>query len=121
MNSLAISPDGTAGFNGTSTATFRSVELQVELAQPADHVGRQVLVAPGASRAVGGLGHPDLVRPVKQALEDHASLGPGQRRARAGVDAGPERDVLADVGPVDVELVGALELARVAAGRPGEQ
>ena len=43
-----------------------------------------------------------------------ARLGARKRRAGARVGAVAERDVLAGVGAVDVELVGVLEAARVA-------
>ncbi len=40
------------------------------------------------------------------------ALGPGERRARAGVDAVAERDVLARVRAAGSELVGTFEAAR---------
>ena len=42
------------GSGVASTATFRSVELEVEPAQPVDHVGRKVVVAAGAGRPATG-------------------------------------------------------------------
>ena len=58
---------------------------------------------------------------VEEAVERDPTLGPGQRRAGARVDAVPEADVLAGVRPVDVELVRVLEHPRVAvAGTGGE-
>ena len=68
-----------------------------------------------------GLGDADLGGPVEEPLNDDPCLGPRQRRSRARVDAVPERDVLANVGPVDAQFVRALELARITAGRPVEQ
>ena len=44
------------------------------------------------------------------------AFGPRERRAGTGVDAVAERDVLARVRAVELELVGALEAARVAVG-----
>ena len=90
------------------------VELEVQSLQAAEDVGRRVLVAAGAGRAVLGLGDPDVGRAVEEALEADPRLGAGERRAGAGVDAVPERDVLAGVGAVDVELGRA---RRTGAGR----
>ena len=42
----------------------------------------------------------------------YPALGARERRARAGVDAVPEREMLATVRPVEAELVRALERAR---------
>ena len=88
------------------------VELEVETADAAQDVRRHVVVAAGADRAVLGLGDPDVVHPVEQSLDGDAALGPGERRARAGVDAAAEREVLAGVGALDVELGRVLEVAR---------
>ena len=55
----------------------------------------------------------------RKPVDGHPALGPGQRRAGAVVDAVTEGDVLAGVGPVDVELVRVLEQPRVAVARPG--
>ena len=51
---------------------------------------------------------------VEQALDADAAPRPRERRARAGVRAVPERDVLPGVGAVDVELGRGVEAARVA-------
>ena len=77
------------------------------------YVGR-VVVAARIGGAVLGLGDRDVAHPVEDAFDADPALGPGERRARAGVDAVAERDVLAGVDAVGVELVGALEAARVA-------
>ena len=62
-----------------------------------------------------GLRDPDVGRAVEEALDRGDGLGPRERRAGAGVDAVPEREVLAAVRAVEAELGRALELARVAA------
>ena len=51
---------------------------------------------------------------VEEALDADAGLGAGERRAGARVDAVSEREVLARVGAVDVELGGVVEVARIA-------
>ena len=51
---------------------------------------------------------------VEEPVERDPTLGPGERRAGARVDAVPEADVLAGVGPLDVELV---RVRRTPAGR----
>ena len=58
----------------------------------------------------------DVEHAVEKAFD--GSLGPRarERRARAGVDAVSEREVLATVRSVEAELVWALERARVAIG-----
>ena len=88
----------------------------MEPAQAAQDVRRRVLVAAGAGRAVLGFGDPDVGEAVEDALEADARFGARERRARTGVDAVTERDVLPRVRAVDVELVGVLEAAGIAVG-----
>ena len=72
-------------------------ELEVQLGQAAQDERRHVVVAAVAGRAVLLLGDPDVGGAVEQPLEADPRLGPGQRRAGAGVDAAAEREVLAGV------------------------
>ena len=62
----------------------------------------------------------DVAHAVEHSLDADACFRTSERRAGAGVDAVPERDVLAGVHPIGSELVGVLEAARVAVGRPGD-
>src|SRR5262249_58334191 len=75
--------------------------------------------APGA-RGPGGPGpcrrDPDGGHAVEEPFDADTGLGPSQGSTRAGVDAEPEGQVLADVRPVEVELGRALEPARVTVG-----
>ena len=79
--------------------------------QPTQEKGREVVIAPGLGRPVLLLVDRDVTRPVEQPVQRHLALGACKRRARTRVDPESERDVLARVGAVDVELVGVLERA----------
>ena len=97
------------------------VELEVELGEAAEDPRRLVAEAAVAGRAVVLLGQADVAHPVEDALEADPALGPGERAAGAGVGAAPEGDVGLGVGPVDAELVRALEAPGVAVGGAVEQ
>ena len=75
----------------------RRRELEVQLLEAAEQVDGRVLVAAGAGRAVRRLRDPDVGHAVEDAFEADARLGPGERRAGAGVDAEAEPEVLAAV------------------------
>ena len=79
-------------------------ELEVQAADAAQDVRRHVVVAAGAGGAVLLLGDPDVVHPVEQPLDGDASLGARERRAGARVGAVAEREVLARVGALDLEV-----------------
>src|SRR5215470_3676390 len=96
-------------------SVFRG-EFEVQAGQPAEHIGSQVLVAAVASGAVHRFRDPDVRRAVEEPLDRDTRLRTGERGSRTGVDAMPERQVAADVLPLDAELGRALELARVPAG-----
>ena len=64
-----------------------------------------------------GLGDPDVVHPVEQALDGDASLRAGERGTRADVRAAAEREVLTRVGALDVEVGRTLEVTRIAVRR----
>ena len=83
---------------------YARFELEVEAADTAQDVGRHVVVAAGAGRAVLLLGDPDVVHPVEQALDGDATLGARERRTGARVRAVTEREVLARVGALDLEV-----------------
>ncbi len=85
----------------------------MQLLDTAEQVDGRVLVAAGTGGTVRRLRDPDVAHAVEDALEADAGLGPRERRARAGVDAEPEPEVLAAVHPVEAELVRIVELPRV--------
>ena len=87
-------------------------ELEVQAADTAQDVRRHVVVAAGAGGAVLLLGDPDVVHPVEQSLDGDASLGARERGAGTRVGAVAEREVLARVGALDVEVGGMVEAAR---------
>src|SRR5262245_35638746 len=95
------------------TSTNRR-ELEVQPLQTAQHVRVRVALAAGTDRSVRLLGDPDVGQAVEQPIRAGDRLRPGERRARAAVDARPERDVLAVVRTPEAEVVRILELARVA-------
>ena len=94
------------------------VEFQMQLGEPAQDVGRNVLVATVSGRAVVRLADPDVGGAVEQPLEPDPGFGAGQRRAGAAVDAAAEGQVLTGVLAVGIERVRILEAARIAVGRP---
>ena len=86
----------------SSTVTFiesllREVEFEVQLGEPAQDVGRNVLVATVTGGAVVRLADPDVGGAVQQALEPDPGFGAGQRCAGAAVDAAAEGQVLTGV------------------------
>ena len=93
-------------------------ELQVELRQAPDDPGLLVTEPSVARGAVVLLGEPDVAHPVEDALEADATFGAGQRATGAGVGAAAERHVVQGVGPIDSEVVGALEPAGITVGAP---
>src|ERR1700720_4666018 len=88
----------------------------MQLGEPTQDVGRDVLVATVARRAVLRLADPDVGGAVQQTLQAHPGFGAGERCAGAAVDAASEGEVLAGVLAVRVEGVRVLETARVAVG-----
>ena len=62
------------------------------------------------------LGEPDVAKSGGHAFDGDPPLVAHERRARAGVDAATERQVLAGVGPVDAEILWALETATIPVG-----
>src|SRR5262245_41735972 len=97
-----------------SRASGRGRELEVQRAQSPEQEGRLPLVAAILGRAVVVAVDADVVETVEQPFERDSRLGTPQWRARTRVDSTTERNVLADVGPVQVELVGVLEATGVA-------
>src|SRR5690242_14826812 len=91
-----------------------AVELDVQLAEAAQHVGGVVLVASGLGRAVMLLGDADVGHPLEEADDRRVRLGACERCARTAVDPVPEREVVTTVGAVEPEFVGRVELPRVA-------
>jgi len=87
------------------------IEFQVQLGKPTQDVGRDVLVATAACRAVVRLADPDVRGAVEQTLEPDPGLGAGQRRAGTAVDSAAEGEVLAGVLAIRVEGVRILEAA----------
>jgi hypothetical protein len=59
---------------------------------------------------------PDVSGAVEQPLDSHPGFGPGQRSARAAVDASSERDMLSGVFAGQVEGTGVVEPARITVG-----
>src|SRR5581483_10997743 len=57
--------------------------------------------------------------PVEDAFQRHAPFHARERRARTGVNAAAERDVLAHVATVELELVRIVEPSRITVGRTG--
>src|SRR5438445_4141216 len=106
---------------GSTSAGGRRSELEMEVGQAPEQVGRQVLVAAGAGRTMRRLGDRDVRRAVEETVEGDATLGAGERCARAGVNAEAEGQMLAGVRPVDVELVWVLEEPGVSVGGAREQ
>ena len=108
---------GAAGLDAVTagSGSRSSLEPHGHLA-PADDLPH---ACPGIGFGVGQRrpGPLDRAVAVEQLLEQQPRLGPRDRRARAVVDAGAERDVTAELA-VDVERVGVVELALVAVGRP---
>ena len=107
----------------SSTVTFigialDEVEFQVQLGEPTQDVGRNVLVATVSGRAVVRLADPDVGGAVEQPLQSDPGFGAGQRCAGAAVDAAAEGQVLAGVLALGIEGVRILEAARVAVGGP---
>src|SRR3954454_11245926 len=90
----------------------------MQLGEPAQDVGRNVLVATVTRRAVPALRDPDVGGAIEQTLEPDPGFGPRERRARAAVDTAPEGEVLASVLAFGVEAVRALEAAWISVGRP---
>jgi hypothetical protein len=72
-------------------------------------------VLPG--RAVRRLREPDVIQPVEDPVEADPRFGARQCLTRTRVDAATERHVIAGVRALDVELVGLVEVARVAIDR----
>ena len=98
----------------SSTATLIDLperELEVQRHQAAQDERRKILVAAVASRPVLS-SEIRMSGCAREPLDGRAALGPGQRRAGAGVDAAAKRDVLAGVGPGRIEHVRVLEAAR---------
>ena len=68
-----------------------------------------------------GLGDPDVAEPIEQPVDRHPPFGTGERCAGTGVDAVPERDVLAGVHAAEVERVWIGEHPLVAIAHPRRQ
>src|SRR4051794_40565917 len=106
---------GSAGVDTAARTTAsgrrrgRWTELQVQLGHAAQDEGGDVAVAARSGGSVVLLRDADLAQPIEQALDTHPSLRAGQLAAHAGVDAAAERQVLARVLAVDLELVRVLE------------
>src|SRR5262245_36403918 len=86
----------------------------MQLSQPPEHPRRLVVEAASAGGAVVLLGQSDVTHPVENALEAHPALGTRERSTGTRVNATPESDVGLGVGPVDPEVVWAIEALRVA-------
>ena len=104
-------PDDATGDDGDPAHELGldGVELEVQLGEAAEDPRRLVAEAPVTGRAVVLLGQADVAHPVEDPFEADPALGPGQRPTGARVGATAEGDVGLGVGPVGVELGGALE------------
>ena len=88
----------------------------MQLGEPAQDIGRNVLIATVAGGAVVRLTDPDVGGSVQQALDPDSGFGAGQRCAWAAVDSPAECQVLAGVLALRVERVRILEPTWVAVG-----
>ena len=96
----------------SSTLTFirhtvDEVEFQVQFGESTQDVGRDILVATLARRAVVRLADPDVGGAVEQPLEPDPGLGAGQRCAGAAVDPTAESQMLARVLALGIEVSGS--------------
>src|SRR5437763_960973 len=110
-------PRNASGWSRHSSEYAR-FELEVQTADAAQDVGRHVVVTAGAHGAVLLLGDPDVVHPVEQSLDRDPSLGARERSTGAGVRTVTERDVLARVRALHVEVARMLETTGVAVRGP---
>src|SRR5262245_10846507 len=91
--------------------------LEVQRAQTPENERRVELVLPRAGWSVLRLRHPDVPHAIEESVDRDHGFGAREWRTRAGVDAVPERDVLARVGAADPKLRRRVEQARVSVGR----
>ncbi len=92
--------------------SLRRGELDVDFGEPAQDERRLVDVCAGVGGPVLLFVDGDVGQPVEDPFDLDPALHPGERRTGAGVDTAAERDVLADVLAVELELVRVLEPVR---------
>ena len=104
-----------------TASSVDGIELEMDGREATEDPRRLVLEAARVGRTVVLLGQPDVVHPVEDALEAHATLDAGERAAGARVGTASEGDVTLHVLAVDAELGRALEAPRIAVGGTVEQ
>src|SRR3954462_11265850 len=89
-------------------------EPDVDVGEAAQDERWFVVVCAGVGGTVLLVVNGDIAQPVENPLNADPALHAGERSAGARVDTAAERDVLADVFPVKLELMRVLEAVRIA-------